>query len=80
MQVSSISTVDSIATELIDLPLLFPWFTNLIERGAAARAGCEASLVASIDEGNQDNALGTTIRYSPIIELIFGFLMVFILS
>ena len=59
--VGSTSTVDNIATKSMDLPLLFPWFTGLTERrGAAAIVDLEGSLAASIHEGKQDNALGTT--------------------
>ena len=59
--IGSTSTVDNIATESMDLPLVFPWFTYLMERkGAAARIGLEGSSAASIYKRKQENALGTT--------------------
>ena len=59
--VGSTSTVDNIATESMDLPLLFSWFTGLMERrGLGAGVDLEGSLAAYIYEGKWDNALETT--------------------
>ena len=60
--VGSTSTVDNVATESMDLPLLFSWFTGSIERrgGVAVGVGLEGSSAASIHEGKRDNELGTT--------------------
>ena len=58
--VGSTSTVDNVATESMDLPLLFSWFTGPTERkGAAAAVDLEGSLASSIHEGKWYNALGT---------------------
>ena len=59
--VGSTSTVDNIATESMDLPLLFSWFTGPTDRrGAAAGVDLEGSSAESIHEGKRDNASGAT--------------------
>ena len=60
--VGSTSTVDNVATESMDLPLLFSCFLGPTERrgGAAVGVGLEGSSAASIHEGKWDNASGTT--------------------
>ena len=59
--IGSTSTVDNVATELMNLPLLFPWFTGPIERSkVAAGVGLESSSAASMYESKLNNALGIT--------------------
>ena len=57
--VGSTSTVDNIATEFMDLPLLFPWYIGPMERRVSASGvDLEGFSAAFIYEGKQDNALG----------------------